>query len=113
MAHPSADEPAAVNEVRLIGRLARQVEERTLPSGDVLTVFAIIVDRSGGHRAARVDTIACVTTRRSVARAAAQWDAGQWVEAEGSLRRRFWRGATGLGSATEVEVHRIRQVRAI
>lgn len=105
-----ASDSQAVNEVRLVGRLSRQVEERTLPSGDVLTIFAIIIDRPRGRGTARVDTIACVTSRRSVATAASQWDAGQWVEAEGALRRRFWRAATGLGSATEVEVHRMRRL---
>lgn len=103
-------EPQAENAVRLVGRLARQVEERTLPSGDVLTIFAIIVDRPRGRGAARVDTIACVTSRRSVATAAGQWPTGQWVEAEGALRRRFWRSGSGLGSATEVEVHRLRRL---
>jgi single-strand DNA-binding protein len=100
-----------VNEVRLAGRLARQVDERTLPSGDVITTFAIIVDRPQRRGSARVDTIACVTSRRSVATAAGQWPAGQWVEAEGALRRRFWRSGAGLGSATEVEVHRMRKLR--
>lgn len=104
-------QPQAANEVRLVGRLARQVEERTLPSGDVLTIFSIIVDRPKGRGSARVDTIACVTSRRSVATAAGQWPTGQWVEAEGALRRRFWRSGAGLGSATEVEVHRIRRLR--
>ena len=105
-------EPAtrAVNQVRLVGRLARQVEERTLPSGDVITIFAIIVDRPSGRGSARVDTIACVTSRRAVARAAGEWATGQWVEAEGALRRRFWRASTGLGSATEVEVHRLQRL---
>ena len=103
-------QPQAMNEVRLVGRLARQVEERTLPSGDRLTIFSIIVYRPKGRGSARVDTIACVTSRRSVATAAGQWPTGQWVEAEGALRRR---SGAGLGSATEVEVHRIRRLRDV
>ena len=107
---PQTPQPRAENEVRLVSRLARQVEERTLPSGDVLTMLAIIVDRPKGRGTTRVDTIACVTSRRPVATAVGQWPSGQWVEAEGALRRRCWRSGGGLGSATEVEVHRMRRL---
>lgn len=105
--------PESVNEVRLIGRLGQHVEERTLPSGDEITVFAVIVDRPPNERRGRtsVDTIACMTSRRSVAKGALEWAPGQWVEATGVLRRRFWRAGAGLGSAMEVDVRCLRRVR--
>ena len=34
----------------------------------------------------------------------------RWVEAEGVLRRRFWKAGGGLGSAMEVDVRRVRAV---
>jgi single-strand DNA-binding protein len=99
------DLPACVNEVVLVGRLGSTVNRRELPSGDVLTVFTVIVDRARrGREAPRVDAIACQTLRASVADRVERWEPGRWVRVEGALQRRFWRGSTGLASATEVTV---------
>jgi hypothetical protein len=35
-------------------------------------------------------------------------DAGSTIEVIGALRRRFWRAGSALGSATEVDVSRVR-----
>ena len=101
-----------VNEVRLIGRLGSTVEERDLPSGTRLTSFSLIIDRAGReiHGRTKVDTIACHTTRSSVASRVVRAKPAECLEVVGALRRRFWRGGSGLGSATEVEVTRIRAV---
>lgn len=103
----------SISDVRLVGRLGRQVDQRTLPSGDEITVFSIVIDRPPRERRGRthVDTIGCVTSRRSVTAGAVGWQAGQWVEATGVLRRRFWRSGSGLGSAMEVDVRHMRRVR--
>jgi single-strand DNA-binding protein len=102
--------------VEIVGRLGSRVEERTLPSGDTLTVFTIVVDRAAAPRgrstgstasAVKVDAIACQAFRASVVRRLASLEPGQWVVAEGTLRRRFWRSGAGLGSAMEVEVSRL------
>ena len=96
--------------------MGSRVEERTLPSGDTLTVFTIIVDRAAAPRsraagstasAVKVDAIACQAFRASVIRRLNSLEPGQWVVAEGTLRRRFWRSGAGLGSAMEVEVSRL------
>lgn len=102
-----------VNDVRLVGRLGRQVEQRVLPSGDEITVFSIVVDRPAGERRGRtkVDTIGCVTMRKQVGASAASWPDGQWVEAFGALRRRFWRSGQGVASSTEVDVRTMRRLR--
>ena len=94
--------------VQLAGRLGAQVHERTLPSGDALWVFGIVVDRPPRERHGRtsIDTIACFTTSASIARRLTAMEPGDGVTAEGVLRRRFWRAPHGLGSAMEVDVRR-------
>jgi single-strand DNA-binding protein len=103
------------NEVLLVGRLTAPAEERTLPSGDVLVTWRIVVDRppqakTGDRRSPTVDTLDCVAWRGDVRRSAASWSVGDTVELTGSLRRRFWRATSGPVSRTEVEVTRGRRV---
>jgi single-strand DNA-binding protein len=100
-------------EVVLVGRLGSRVDTRVLPSGDEITTFTIVVDRPKGRPASssvRVDAIACQAVRASVLRRLAGLSPGDWVQADGRLRRRFWRSGAGLGSAMEVEVHALRRV---
>ena len=98
------------NEVHLVGRLGGTVEERKLPSGTVITSFSVIVDRPAKEIFGRtkVDTIACQTTRTAVVSRISRSDAGSTIEVIGALRRRFWRAGSALGSATEVDVSRVR-----
>ena len=112
----SAAAPRSSATVEIVGRLGARVEERTLPSGDALTVFTIVVDRAPVSRAraagspasaVKVDAIACQAFRANVIRRLGSLEPGQWVVAEGTLRRRFWRSGAGLGSAMEVEVSRL------
>ena len=74
-------ESASRNEVLLVGRLAAEPEERSLPSGDVLATFRLVVDRpptarSAGARGAAVDTLDCVARAAAVRRAALGWRPG-------------------------------------
>lgn len=105
----------AGSQVVIVGRLGSAVTQRELPSGDTVTVFTIIVDRparasSYGSRV-RVDAIPCQAFRVTVARRLTSLEPGQWVRAEGRLRRRFWRSGAGLGSALEVEVSSVQPCR--
>ncbi len=99
------------SSVTVVGRLGARVAERILPSGASIWVFTVVVDRrperGAPPGAARVDAIACQTNRAAVIRRLATLTEGDWVRAEGGLRRRFWRSAGGLGSATEVLVTRL------
>lgn len=103
-----------VNQVHLRGRLSAAPEERTLPSGDLLVTFRVVVARPAalqtGSRS-RVDALECAAwtarTRRSVSR----WREGDLVEVEGGLRRRFYRAGAGPVSRVEVEVSRARLIR--
>ena len=104
----------SVNEVRLIGRLSGEPAVRVLPSGDELTVWRLVVDREVDKSAPRsptVDTIDCVAHRKNIQRMAARWSAGDTLEIQGALRRRFWRGAGGAASRCEVEVSAAKKAR--
>lgn len=106
-------EVTASAAVTLVGRLGTKVGQRQLPSGDVLTTFSIVVDRSARARGpgrVLVDTVPCRTLKGAVVRRLERLDAGQWIRAEGMLRRRFWRTGAGLASALEVEVHTVARV---
>lgn len=104
------------NEVVLVGRLAAVCEDRELPSGDVLTTWRVVVDRpatptrADGVRTPKVDTLDCATFGRGVRRVVTGWAAGDVVQVEGALRRRFWRGAGGASSRCEVEVTRAKRI---
>ena len=109
----TATETPQRNDVVLAGRLPAAAEERTLPSGDVLVSFRVVVARPPGRVAARgpvVDTIDCVAWQGAVRRTVLGWAAGDAVEVTGALRRRFWRAGGGAASRTEVEVLKARRV---
>lgn len=114
-----AQVPAAVNEVRLVGRVSAEVEQRELPSGDLLVSVRVVVGRppatrrreAGAEPRAGVDTIdvACwsARTRASALRLAP----GDHVEVQGALRRRFFRAGGAAVSRYEVEAASVRRVR--
>ena len=110
----STPAPTSTADVVLVGRLGSRVDVRELPSGDCVTVFTVVVDRphTSGRPAStvKVDAIACQAFRVSVVNRLQRLEPGQWVRAEGALRRRFWRSGAGLGSAMEVEVIRLQPV---
>jgi len=104
---------AARNEVVLCGRVAAAAEERELPSGDCLMTARVIVDRDSAaltRSSQRVDTIDCVAWLARVQRTMRNWQAGDKVQVEGSIRRRFFRGETGAVSRVEVEVKRAKRL---
>lgn len=113
------------NEVRLRGRVGAAPEERSLPSGDVIVTFRVVVARpparGGGAGAARpagesrgtratVDTLDVVCWAAAPRRAAGRLEPGDVVEVEGALRRRFFGVAGGRASRYEVEAGRVRRV---
>jgi single-strand DNA-binding protein len=107
----------ACNEVSLVGRVSAPAEQRTLPSGDVLVTWRVVVDRPPARRAApegtrpvTVDAIDCVAWTSAVRRTAGTFVSGDVVRVEGALRRRFWRGGTGLSSRYEVEAGSVKRL---
>lgn len=98
------------NEVYLRGRLSAPPLLRELPSGDLLAAFRLTVDREPGSRV-RVDSIDCIAIRPRVRQRLAKAGAGDLMELEGCLHRRFWRSPTGPTSRYAVEVARLRLCR--
>lgn len=94
------------NYIRLEGRLSGEPEIRTLPSGDELVVFRIVVPRDDEGR---VDTIDCQVSTAQLRRKALKTKDATPIVVEGALHRRFWRGAAGLASRYEVEVIRLQR----
>ena len=99
------------NDVVLRGRLSSPAELKTLPSGDPLVTFRLIVRRPEPKaRGSSVDVLTCITYDRALQRRIAAWEAGDVVEVEGALQRRFWRTGTGTASVCDVYCRRGRQV---
>jgi single-strand DNA-binding protein len=99
------------NDVLLRGRLSTAAAVRTLPSGDTLLFFRLVVRRPEPRARGRTsDTIDCITYDRALQRRAALWQPGDVVEVEGLLQRRFWRTATGTNSICEVNCRKGRKV---
>ena len=99
------------NSVEVVGRLGSRVTQRELPSGDIATGFAVIVDRPVNDQVGntKVDTMPCQTFRESVAKKVMAMEPGTPVSCTGVLRRRFWKSPGGLASAVEIEVRAIKR----
>ncbi len=117
-ARTEVDAGESFSHVVIVGRLGARIDTRALPSGDVVTVFTVVVDRSmrrrpaGSPHGASVDAIACQSFRTTVNRRLEGFSAGDRVRVEGTLHRRFWRSGGGLGSAMEVDVSLIKRATA-
>lgn len=104
-----------VNEVRLLGRVAADPEERDLPSGDRVVTLRLVVSRSGPRRSVKAPTVdaidvACWTG--AARRAALRLKENDHVIVEGALRRRFFRTGVAVQSRYEVEATVVRRVTA-
>lgn len=95
------------NRVDLVGRLSGQAEEKTLPSGDVLVEFRVVVDRDDREG---VDTLDVATWKAPLRKRALSLEQDEWIGIKGVLRRRFWKTATGVASRWQVEAREITRV---
>lgn len=99
------------NDVVLRGRLSAPAEVKTLPSGDTLVSFRLVVRRPEPRvRGQSTDTLPCIAYDRALQRRITAWQAGDVVDVEGALQRRFWRTGSGTASVTEVNCRRGRKV---
>lgn len=99
------------NDVVLRGRLSAPAEVKTLPSGDTLVSFRLVVRRPEPRATGQsTDTLPCIAYDRALQRRITAWQAGDVVEVEGALQRRFWRTGSGTASVTEVNCRRGRKV---
>jgi single-strand DNA-binding protein len=101
------------NEVCVVGRVTAAPLERELPSGDRLVTWRICVARPRDHggRGARADSLTLVSFDPRVRDRVHGWRIGDVVRVTGELRRRIWRGRTGVRSVLEVEVDSAAVVR--
>lgn len=97
----------ADNHVLLRGRVADSAETRTLPSGDEIVSFRLIVDRStAAKRRSRqlVDTFDCSVWTARLRTKALKLHPGERVEVSGELRRLFSRSGNGVSSRVFVDL---------
>ena len=107
------EDDRTVNEVRLVGRLSQDPLQRTMPSGDELWTFRVVVPRTGPPVQARatVDALDCSVWSGRCRRTVAAWRAGDVVEVSGAVRRRFFNTGGGVVSRVEVEVAAAKLIR--
>ena len=103
----------SVNEVRIVGRVSQQPEERTMPSGDVVWTFRVVVPRPAASVQGRqqVDALDCAAWTARARRSVATWAVDDVVEVSGAVRRRFFRTGEGAASRFEVEMAAGRVIR--
>ena len=98
------DSTLALNDVLLRGRVSTLATEKILPSGDKVVEFRIVIARSDETG---FDAIDISAWNSKVRRSASSLKAEEWVEVSGSIKRRFWRGATGLASRWQIDATEI------
>lgn len=96
----------SLNDVMLRGWVTTIATERKLPSGDLVVQFRIAISRPEGG----VDTIDLEAWSAKNRRSALSLKDGEWVEIEGSIRRRFWKAGANLASRWTVNTAEIRRI---
>ena len=92
------------NKVELNGRVSGKPTEKTLPSGDVVVEFRLIIDRDDREG---VDTLDVATWKKQLRKRALSLEAEEWIGVKGVLRRRFWKGGSGITSRWQVEAREL------
>lgn len=93
----------SLNDVALRGWVTTAPVKHELPSGDLITKFRIAITRPEGG----VDTIDLEAWSPETQRVALKLQDGDWIEINGSIRRRFWKSGSGLASRWQVVTSRI------
>ena len=106
------DHDATYSEVRVRGRLSGATTV-TLPSGDEVITFRVIVDRDARQRGpagkVRVDALECVAWTAATRRKIAAYRDGDLIEVDGWLERRFWKAGSVPASRTEIVAREVRR----
>jgi len=95
------------NRVELAGRVSGEPSEKTLPSGDVVAEFRLIIDRDDREG---VDTLDVAVWKANLRKRALSLEAEEWIGIKGVLRRRFWKSSTGIASRWQVEAREIERI---
>ena len=96
----------SLNDVALRGWVTTTATERSLPSGDLVAQFRIAITRPEGG----VDTIDLESWSAKTRRTALSLKDGEWVEIQGSIRRRFWKSGPNLASRWQVVTSEIKRI---
>ena len=98
----ATNETTHVNEVRLVGRLSADPAQLTMPSGDTLWTFRLVVERTGAgeRRGQQLDTLDCAVWGGRAKRSVPTWSVGDLVEVTGAIRRRFYAAGPRRSPAT-------------
>ncbi|MGN9840561.1 single-stranded DNA-binding protein [Nonomuraea sp. H19] len=101
------------NEVVLVGRLSAAVEEHSLPSGDTVTKWRVIVRRRRHRRGGTLtDSIPCVTFNRETAAIVRSLKPRDYIEVTGAFRCRVFGPSAAKIWKYEVEVSTAKPVEA-
>lgn len=95
------------NRVELAGRVSGEPSEKTLPSGDIVAEFRLVIDRDDRDG---VDTLDVAVWKAQLRKRALSLEAEEWIGIKGVLRRRFWKGSTGIASRWQVEAREIERI---
>jgi len=107
----SAQSPVAINSVHLCGRVSSLAVSKQMPSGDMVVEFRLVVDRKSKRAVEReVDTLDITSWLARPQKRALSLKINDWVEVEGSIRRRFWKSPSGLASRWQVEASQLRKI---
>ena len=123
------------NEVSLEGAVSSSPVTKTLPSGDEVVEFRIVIDRLRSNkpiqsrrlvtdeadeedsgevktRKARreVDSLEIAAWRSRERRMALKLQPGDWVSIQGSVHRRFWTSPRGLASRWQIEAELLKKI---
>lgn len=100
------------NVVTLSGRVSTAPTTRTLPSGDEIVSFRLVVDRGPAARRrsrVRVDSFECTAWTVQLRRACSRLVVGDRVAVRGELRSRVSRNGEAVVARVTVDVSSVRR----
>ncbi|MFM8205338.1 MAG: single-stranded DNA-binding protein [Actinomycetales bacterium] len=92
------------NTVYLTGRVSGTPSQRSLPSGDEVVEFRLVIERDDR---AGVDTLDIASWSSILRKRAMKFADQDWVSIEGVIRRRFWKAGKSIGSRWQVEARQL------
>lgn len=92
------------NTVYLTGRVSGEPVEKSLPSGDLVVEFRVVVERDDREG---VDTLDIASWKKNLRRRAIKFKDQDWVSIEGVIRRRFWKAGNSIASRWQVEARQL------
>ncbi len=92
------------NTVYLTGRVSGEPVEKSLPSGDMVVEFRVVVERDDREG---VDTLDIASWKTNLRKRAIKFQDQDWVSIEGVIRRRFWKSGNSIASRWQVEARQL------